>query len=384
MEIKEREREKENIFELFTDRAIINMILYNNNIKDELEYYVGKVSDDKYSANDVMSTLALRLLNIIDGVKTNNRYRYDRITSDKIYGDIDFEETYDSGSLYEGKVVSYSGKIEKNTSYLMYVKMALLILKRNTTGDIKEAVENKLKLIKNNIRPVHRFTYAELKSEIRKVKSESREFILFLSWLIINLVEPDEETGRLDYHSIDNHKLIGSIFEKFVRNVLKNELDISDWVCLDKENERAIYNGDSKVICDIVIGHKENGKINKIYLLDTKAYVDTDQNSNLNSTGGEMHKYFNSWLGKLENLDGVTGQGFGEVKLEKSKFGLYWMDNIHCCLVYPRIFSEASEFSRVYAFPEIWEMRVEIKGTLEEMKENVINGFMGIVAKGQV
>lgn len=365
---KENIREKEEMFIKFTDKALINMLLYNNNILHNMRYYVNKVSSNKYTDKSIMNTLANKLLEYLDDVDANNIYNTKHIITNKIRGKIDILKSYKTGSISRGLVHCDVDILGKDLSYLEVVKTALEILEINLEKEKRRKIRKRLAEL-SNINSIGKFTASELKERLQQADNISLELVMFICWVIINLAEPDEQTGNIKYSSIDNYKLISSVFESFVRNVFINELDKNTWVSLETSSDRTIHNGNKDVTCDIVLGHRENGVIDKIYLVDAKAYISIEQNSNLNSVGGEMCKYYCAWLGYMRNKSGIGGVVFKDTKIIKNTD---WEENIKCLVVYPKLAENAREFDLVYMSPKLYESRIDISENLDSMKNEIL------------
>lgn len=241
---------------------------------EELEYF----DDSEIDYEKVTGThdlLAQLLVNSFEKILINgytNRYTGEEIITDRPYGIINIEKSYQTGEYGQGRLICEISKYNENNYENQIIKAAFnLLLDANEKLDspISDDLTVKLNRYRNKLNNVDNIKMTKEKVDKINIKQVERWYrpAIAVSKLIINdyiALDKDNETSLL--HLNDQTRLC-RIWEKFIRNYIKIYLDTRGYIT----DKRVIKN--AGVEPDITI---YSNIYNDILVIDAKWYEKQD------------------------------------------------------------------------------------------------------------
>lgn len=211
---------------------------------EELEYF----DDSEVDYEKVTGThdlLAQLLVNSFEKILINgytNRYTGEEIITDRPYGIINIEKSYQTGEYEQGRLICEISKYNENNYENQIIKAAFnLLLDANEKLDspISDDLTVKLNRYRNKLNNVDNIKMTKEKVDKINIKQVERWYrpAIAVSKLIINdyiALDKDSETCLL--HLNDQTRLC-RIWEKFIRNLSKDILSgCSETFSVDKRS----------------------------------------------------------------------------------------------------------------------------------------------------
>lgn len=272
---------------------------------EELEYF----DDSEIDYEKVTGThdlLAQLLVNSFEKILINgytNRYTGEEIITDKPYGIINIEKSYQTGEYGQGRLICEISKYNENNYENQIIKAAFnLLLDANEKLDspISDDLNVKLNRYRNKLNNVDNIKMTKEKVDKINIKQVERWYrpAIAVSKLIINdyiALDKDSETCLL--HLNDQTRLC-RIWEKFIRNYIKVEYEYKQ---SGIEVTRPVYQFRGKPrIFDMLVTNNCN---NRALIIDTKWY----EQGNTSTRNDDQINTYCTLLKRDKNYLNVTG-----------------------------------------------------------------------------
>lgn len=344
-------------------RDIMKMLIYVYDLRALDIEHDEFIETDSIGMDNYFARILIQEMNKVNQLK---RYMDSHIITDRPKGKIDLLKSYTSGSIAFGKMHCDIDILTRDNDYLSLLKKAIDTL--ISRGNLKRV--NKAPLIDKreeldrvaNIHENLMFTSNYCK-EILESVSDNLKDLVSICWIILDCTNNLENDFKSNKITVDNESnILWSIYEKFLYKVITTKIDKNNFTVYFK---KTFKNGKVNMTPDMLICHKSRGLIDSILILDAKYYIQTTQNSNSNSTGGEMCKYYCSVLNAINKneMDNINKR-------------ILWQDSIGAILLYPLIDLDMG-LERVYEFPAVYESAID----LSESIDNIENKLIEIVYK---
>lgn len=241
---------------------------------EELEYFEESDIDyeDVKGTHDLLAQLLIKSFEKVLAYGYIKRYTTDIITTDRPYGIIDVEKSYETGEYGQGRLICEVNKFNINNELNKIIKAAfniLLEINIKLNRPISDDLTAKLNWYRNLLNGVDNISITEERLAKISIKQIERWYrpVIAVSKLILKeylAIDTDGETRLLE---LNDHTRLCRIWEKFVRHFLEVEYERED---NRFKVTRPVYKFRGKDrIFDMLIVNRDT---NRGLIIDTKWY----------------------------------------------------------------------------------------------------------------